>query len=111
MAAAAGIVVKINSVLIPGVNDKHIKEVARVTAKLGASILNIIPLIPQNEMADREAPTCEMLEKVRQEAGVYLEVFRHCRHCRADACGIPGKGEDLHSKLYEKEVVERFSHG
>jgi len=89
-----GIIVKINSVLIPGINDSHIKEIARVTSGLGASILNIIPLIPQNELAHVEAPTCQLLEKVRVEAGVYLDVFRHCKHCRADACGVPGKNQE-----------------
>lgn len=109
--ADAGVIVKINSVLIPGINDHHIKEVARVTSELGASILNIIPLIPQNELAHVPAPTCEMLERVRLEAGEYLDVFRHCKHCRADACGVPGKGQDIHKKLYDREAVETFSHG
>lgn len=106
-----GVIVKINSVLVPGINDKHIKEVARVTKELGASILNIIPLIPQNELSHLNAPTCEMLERVRQEAGEYLDVFRHCKHCRADACGVPGKNQDIHGLLYDKEVVETFLHG
>lgn len=106
-----GVIVKINSVLIPGVNDKHIKEIARVTKELGASILNIIPLIPQNELSHLEAPTCQLLDKCRGEAGEYLDVFRHCKHCRADACGVPGKNQDIHSELYDKEVVETFSHG
>lgn len=106
-----GIVVKINSVLIPGINDKHIKDIARVTSELGANLLNIIPLIPQNELAHIKAPDCDLLEKVRAEAGEYLEVFRHCKHCRADACGVPGKNQDIHSLLYDKEVVETFSHG
>lgn len=113
-AAELGIVVKINSVLVPGINDEHIKEVARVTAECGASLLNIIPLIPQNGMKDIPAPSCELLNHVRQEAGQYLEVFRHCQHCRADALGIPGKGKDLHSELYKDrpcEVAETFSHG
>lgn len=109
--AEAGIVIKINSVLVPGINDHHIKEVARVTNQLGASILNIIPLIPQNELADVPAPDCEMLERVRLEAGQYLDVFRHCKHCRAGACGVPGKGQDIHEKLYDREVAETFSHG
>lgn len=106
-----GVIVKINSVLIPGINDEHIKEISRVTKGLGASILNIIPLIPQNELSELSAPTCELLEKTRQEAGQYLEVFRHCKHCRADACGVPGKNQDIHGLLYDKEVVETFSHG
>ena len=33
--ADAGVVVKINSVLIPGINDHHIVEVARITSELG----------------------------------------------------------------------------
>ena len=108
-----GVVVKINSVLVPGINDKHIKEVARVTKELGAQLLNTIPLIPQNELSHIEAPSCMQLEWVRSQAGEYLEVFRHCKHCRADACGIPGKGQDIHNLLYKegKEVVETFSHG
>ena len=113
-AASKGIVVKINSVLVPGINDEHIPEVARVTSELGASILNIIPLIPQNEMKDIPAPTCADLEKVRVNAGEYLEVFRHCQHCRADALGIPGKGKDLHEELYKgrtERAADTFSHG
>lgn len=113
-AADKGIVVKINSVLVPGINDKHIPEVAKVTAELGASILNIIPLIPQNEMKDIPAPNCADLEAVRLEAGKYLEVFRHCQHCRADSLGIPGKGKDLHNELYKdrkERAADTFSHG
>ena len=113
-AAELGLVVKINSVLVPGVNDRHIPEVARKMHELGASLLNILPLIPQNQMADIPAPDCKMLEEVRAEAGKYLEVFRHCKHCRADAIGIPGSGKDLHTELYkdyDAEVVENFSHG
>ena len=114
LAAKRGIVVKINSVLVPGINDKHIPEVAKKAAELGASILNIIPLIPQNEMKDIKAPSCADLEEVRQEAGKYLEVFRHCQHCRADSLGIPGKGKDLHSELYKdrkERAADTFSHG
>ncbi|WP_083225266.1 radical SAM protein [Acetivibrio mesophilus] len=105
-----GIFVKINTVLIPGINDEHVGDVARTVAGLGASKINIIPLIPQFEMADIEAPDCAMLNKAREDAEQYLEVFRHCTHCRADACGIPGSNEDLADRLYEQRI-ETFSHG
>ncbi|MEI7834496.1 MAG: radical SAM protein [bacterium] len=108
-AAEQGLVVKVNSVLIPGVNDEHIPVIARTVAAHGATIYNIIPLIPQHEMAHITAPDCQLLNKVRGAAEEYLPVFRHCRHCRADACGIPGQ-EDLADKLYEHRV-ETFSHG
>ncbi|MEA4924608.1 MAG: radical SAM protein [Syntrophomonadaceae bacterium] len=106
----AGIVVKINTVLIPGVNHGHIGEVARVTARAGASLINIIPLIPQNEMADLRPPDCQELNGARAAAERHLPVFRHCQQCRADACGIPGQGIELAGLLYD-QPLQTFSHG
>ncbi|MDR3248420.1 MAG: radical SAM protein, partial [Treponema sp.] len=57
-AADLGMLVKINIVLVPGVNDHHIGEIAKTAAGLGAGICNIIPLIPQFEFADKETPDC-----------------------------------------------------
>jgi nitrogen fixation protein NifB len=110
-AAALGLLIKINIVLIPRVNADHIGEIARTVGELGAGIINIIPLIPQHEFADSEAPDCGELTRAREAAEQYLPVFRHCQHCRADACGIPGKG-DLSALLYgEREMEQTFSHG
>ena len=108
--AELGIAVKVNTVLIPGVNEKHIGDIAKVVKEAGASRQNIIPLIPQNEFANAEPPTCRQIEEARQEAGKYLEQFRHCKHCRADACGIPGVS-DLSKELYKNRELETFSHG
>ncbi len=104
-----GVTVKINSVLVPGVNDTHIGEIARVTKSVGASLMNIIPLIPQHEFAHVEAPDCLRLNEAREAAERHLPVFRHCKHCRADACGIPG-GRDFASELYDRRL-DTFSHG
>jgi nitrogen fixation protein NifB len=111
-AAGFGLLIKINIVLVPGVNGDHIGEIARTAAELGAGIINVIPLIPQYEFADSEVPGCEELSRAREAAEAYLPVFRHCRHCRADACGIPGQG-DLSSLLYgeQREFEQTFSHG
>jgi nitrogen fixation protein NifB len=108
--ARHGVVVKINTVLIPGVNDHEIEAIARKTSAQGASIMNIIPLIPQHEMADIAAPSCQLLNTARAQAEPYLMVFRHCKQCRADACGIPGKEIDLAEQLYEHAPMT-FSHG
>ncbi len=108
--SSLGVTVKVNTVLIPGLNYSHIKEIARVTSKAGASIMNIIPLIPQNEMIDFRAPNCDELNNARAAAEKYLKVFRHCQQCRADACGIPGKGKDLAELLYD-HPLQTFSHG
>ena len=111
-AADLGMTVKINTVLIPGVNDAHIEDVAARTAEAGASISNIIPLIPQADMADIPAPECRGIEAARTAAGKSLAVFRHCQHCRADAAGVLGK-EDFGSVLYGEQGSweETFSHG
>ncbi len=105
-----GAVVKVNTVLIPGVNDHHVGHIAQTTADRGASLFNIIPLIPQHELQEHAAPTCHQLNLAREAAEKHLTVFRHCRHCRADACGIPGKGLDLAEKLYD-QPLNTFSHG
>ena len=112
MAAELGITVKINTVLIPGINDGHVAEVAARTAEAGASISNIIPLIPQAGMASIPAPGCHEIEAARAAAGKSLAVFRHCQHCRADAVGVLGK-EDFGRLLYGEQGTweETFSHG
>ena len=109
---AAGMTVKVNTVLVPEINGDHIGEVAKAAADAGASIYNIIPLIPQHEMASFRAPTCAEIEAARQEAGKYIDVFRHCQHCRADAVGVPGVSE-FGDRIYQQRVgtKETFSHG
>jgi nitrogen fixation protein NifB len=116
LAAAAhelDAVIKINTVLIPGVNDGEIADIARKTAFWGASIHNIIPLIPQHGMADRREPDCTELNAARQAAAPYLDVFRHCRRCRADAAGVMGKNQDISNLLYGsgRQAEDNFSHG
>lgn len=108
--SALGVIIKINTVLIPGINDRHIEAVARTVREAGADIYNIIPLIPQHDFADYPAPSCLQIEAARAAAGKYIPIFRHCQHCRADACGIPGRG-DLSPKLYRQTCAETFSHG
>ncbi len=108
--SSKGIAVKVNTVLIPDLNYEHIEEIARVVSNAGASIMNIIPLIPQHEMKSFRPPDCNELNNAREWTEKYLNVFRHCRQCRADACGVPGKGKELSSLLYDSPV-ETFSHG
>jgi nitrogen fixation protein NifB len=105
-----GVVIKINTVLIPGVNDMHIGEIARTVSRTGASMINIIPLIPQFEMASFRPPTAEELALAQAQAEEQLSVFTHCRQCRADACGVPGTGKDYGLELYGR-MAPTFSHG
>jgi len=109
---ALGGVIKVNTVLIPGLNDGHIETVARRVAEAGASMINLIPLLPGHEFADRPAPTARHLAQAQAEAGRHLTVFSHCSRCRADACGIPGL-TDFSDALYAGRPAQEstFSHG
>lgn len=109
---SAGITVKINTVLVPEINGSHIEKIAETVSKAGAKIYNIIPLIPQFELSNMKAPTCAEIEAVRTKASRYIDVFRHCKHCRADAVGVPGKSE-FGDRIYQRKlnVKETFSHG
>lgn len=107
-----GAVVKVNTVLVPGVNDTHIADVARTVAEAGASLLNVIALIPEHELIGNPAPTPEQIKRAQAESGEHLSVFLHCKRCRADACGVPGQGPDFANQLYGAPVAaETFSHG
>ncbi len=110
--AAAGITVKVNTVLVPEINGEHIEEIAKTVREAGASIYNIIPLIPQHELKNCRAPVCAEIDSARTRASKYIDVFRHCQHCRADAAGVPGKSE-FGDRIYQKRlrVKETFSHG
>jgi len=111
LAAKAGILVKINMVLVPGINDHEVAATARAVREAGASLFNILPLIPQEQLAHIPAPDCRLLNRTRAEAEKELPVFRHCSHCRADACGIPGV-KDLSETLYgQRLAAQTFSHG
>jgi len=111
-AADAGITIKVNTVLVPDINGEHIEEIAKTVSELGANIYNIIPLIPQYELKDCREPTCLEIDEARTRAGKYIDVFRHCQRCRADAIGIPGEKE-VGDQIYQKRITvkETFSHG
>lgn len=108
----AGTTVKVNTVLIPEVNADHVASVAKTVAAHGAKIYNIIPLIPQHKLSWCSAPGCDLINRTRLEAEAYINVFRHCQRCRADAAGIPG-GKDVSEQLYIRPVKleNTFSHG
>jgi len=91
MAAEYGMAVKVNTVLIPGINDREVEKVAREVRQRGATIMNIMPLIPQAEFAGLRSPTTEELAAVRDANQHILGQFRHCSQCRADAVGLIGQ--------------------
>jgi len=88
LASKAGMTVKVNTVLIPGVNDQLLYSLGVEIKKRGAHIHNIMPLIPQGKLAHIIAPTKEQLTNSRGSLGSLLPQMTHCQQCRADAIGI-----------------------
>jgi len=90
-AVSSGIVVKINTVYIPGINDGEITKIAELGKREGAFIQNVIPLIPQYNFSSMRAPTAEEMRSARGLSGAYMKQMLHCAHCRADAAGLLGR--------------------
>jgi nitrogen fixation protein NifB len=93
MLKAMNITVKINSIILPGVNEYHIPEVAARVAELGADVMNCIPVMPNKDTVfeDMEKPSSKMTFKIRALAGDHIKMMTHCARCRADAAGLLGQ--------------------
>lgn len=85
------ILVKVNTVLIPTVNDTHIVDVAKRIGEMGVFLHNIIPLIPQYKFAHIKPPTPEEKRAIQELCSKYTRQMTHCRQCRSDAIGRLGK--------------------
>ncbi len=91
--AELGMAVKINIVMIPGINDEHIPALVKKAKALGAYIVNILPLIPVEgtKFADLRAPTPAERKDMMDRCELDARMMRHCRQCRADAIGLLGE--------------------
>lgn len=86
------VIVKVNTIVVPGVNDQHVLEVSKVLSELGVDIQNIMPVFPVAEtpFADVPAPSHELIHGLRDGAKTMLPQMSHCKRCRADAVGLLG---------------------
>jgi nitrogen fixation protein NifB len=82
--------VKVNTILIPGVNENHVEAVAEKMAQLGVDVLNVMAMVPNagTPFGELEEPGTEMIARVRDAAQKHLPQMKHCQRCRADAVGL-----------------------
>ena len=112
MLIAKGILVKVNSVMIPGVNDEHLAEVSRVVKSKGAFLHNVMPLIAEAEhgtfygVMGQRGPTPEELQDLQDSCSGDMNMMRHCRQCRADAVGMLGEDRGDEFTLDKIEDME-----
>lgn len=107
-AIDAGLIVKVNSVLIPGINDGEIPYIAQLAGAKGADLQNILPLIPQADFGHIKRPSGERIHSLRNECSRHLSQMTHCRQCRADACGILGEDKDMEMEVLVATLGEDY---
>lgn len=96
----AGVAVKVNTILVPGINDAHILDLTKTVKALGAVLHNIVPVIPVRgtPFENLAPPTHRQRLEIQELCEPLLPQMRHCRQCRADAVGNlcdAGKLSDL----------------
>ncbi len=104
-----GIVVKINTVIIPGINDGHVEAIARKMADLRADIMNCIPLyhVAGTPFADRKPPSMVEMEAIKEKVKAILPLMGHCNRCRADAAGLIGQTQGKEIVALLKRAAEQ----
>ena len=84
------ITIKVNCIVIPGINDHHIEDVAKMMKGLGVDLFNAMAMFPNvnTPFGNIEQPSKKVMEDIRATAEQYLPQMRHCTRCRADAVGL-----------------------
>jgi nitrogen fixation protein NifB len=104
------IIVKVNSIILPGINEDHIEAVAREMKELDVDLFNCMPYYPStgSEFEHLAEPAAETINAVRKSAGKYVKQMRHCTRCRSDAVGLLGEkpSEDLMAVLKNCQYLE-----
>jgi len=112
-----GVLVKINIVMVKGINDHHIPEVVKKMKELGVFMTNIMPLIPAPGSAFEKFPQTSMKEinEMRDRCQLDVQQMRHCKQCRADAIGLLGDDRSMEFRMVkptpEEAVVESTGDG
>lgn len=106
----ADILCKVNSVMIPGINDEHLAEVNKTIRSKGAFLHNIMPLISAPEhgthfgLTGQRGPNPKELKSIQDKCSGNMKMMRHCRQCRADAVGL--LGEDRSQEFTKDKFLE-----
>jgi nitrogen fixation protein NifB len=112
MLVERGILVKVNSVMIPGVNDERLKEVSRIVKSKGAFLHNVMPLIAEAEhgtfygVMGQRGPSPDELMDLQEACSGDMNMMRHCRQCRADAVGLLGEDRGAEFTLDKIDAME-----
>ena len=94
-ATDAGIFVKVNTILIPELNECDMDALSRDISDAGAQLHNIVPLVSCGNAINLRPPSSSELSLARKIASKNIDQFLHCKQCRSDVIGIPGNDRVL----------------
>ncbi len=85
-----GVIVKINSIVLPGINDQHITDIAKKMAEMDVDLFNCMPYYPNegSNFSHLGEPPKKQIAKIQKEAQKHIPQMLHCKRCRADAVGL-----------------------
>jgi len=110
--ASRGIICKVNTVVLKGINDNHIEDVVKKVKELGVYITNIMQLIPVvgSEFEDLGTVSNKEIMEIRKYCEKHIKQMYHCKQCRSDAIGTLDNDVSIEyrgcSKDFEPEKVE-----
>ena len=105
-----GMVVKINSVLIQGINDEELPKLSKKLQELGIFLHNIMPHLCQPEFGTNfakmglKSTTQKDLKAVQEKCGTSVNLMKHCSQCRSDAVGLLGRDEKISDEFMEFDL-------
>ena len=104
-ACELGMVAKVNTVVLKGINDEHIGEVVSKAKELGCYVTNLMQCIPVAGSAFENLGMVpnKRIVQLRQEMGKTMRQMLNCHQCRADAIGTLGNDRSIEFRDIEKE--------
>ncbi|HHB95369.1 MAG TPA: nitrogenase cofactor biosynthesis protein NifB [Campylobacterales bacterium] len=116
MLTERGILVKANSVLIPGINDKDLPNVAKKLKDMNVFLHNIMPLLSSPEFGTKfgldgvPSATDQQQMEAQEACGMDMKLMKHCRQCRADAVGLIGedRGDEFTKEAFVNMKFEEL---
>ncbi|MBI9090954.1 MAG: nitrogenase cofactor biosynthesis protein NifB [Desulfobacterium sp.] len=92
-----GIIVKVNTIVLPGINDHHVVDIAKKMAEMEVDLFNCMPYYPNegSNFSHLEEPSKKEIAGIQAAAQKHIPQMMHCKRCRADAVGMLDDKPDL----------------
>lgn len=91
-----GVLVKVNFIHIPDINETELPDVVQKMDRLGVTLFNVMPFIPveKTPFYTLRSPVPNETLKLKDLVRFHsrnLDLMDHCQQCRSDAAGLLGE--------------------